>query len=119
MYFNGNAGHTVRINPMRYNFMLTYDESALLDVFGEKITYEGKQIKASVEIGEYDGKGSGFVTGLADKAKVWVRTKDVPLPKTKDVIYINGKKWYVDHISDSDAKMHCLEIVANVRTVRP
>ena len=40
--------------------MLTYDESALLDVFGEKITYEGKQIKASVEIGEYDGKGSGF-----------------------------------------------------------
>ena len=99
--------------------MLTYDESALLDVFGEKITYEGKQIKASVEIGEYDGKGSGFVTGVADKAKVWVRTKDVPLPKTKDVIYINGKKWYVDHISDSDAKMHCLEIVANVRTVRP
>ena len=49
--------------------MLTYDESALLDVFGEKITYEGKQIKASVEIGEYDGKGSGFVTGLADKAQ--------------------------------------------------
>ena len=93
--------------------MLTYDESALLDVFGEKITYEGKQIKASVEI------GSGFVTGLADKAKVWVRTKDVPMPRTKDVIYINGKKWYVDHISDSDAKMHCLEIVANVRTVRP
>ena len=91
--------------------MLTYDESALLEVFGEKITYEGKQIKASVEIGEYDGKGSGFVTGLADKAQVWVRTKDV--------IYINGKKWYVDHISDSDAKMHCLEIVANVRTVRP
>ena len=78
--------------------MLTYDESALLDVFGEKITYEGKQIKASVEIGEYDGKGSGFVTGLADKAKVWVRTKDVPLPKTKDVIHIPLLAIDVDYI---------------------
>lgn len=99
--------------------MYTYDENVLLGAFGEKITYEGKTIKASVEIGEYDGKGSGFVTGLADKAKIWVCVKDIPLPKTKDEIYIHGKKWYVDHISDSDDKMHCLEIVANVRTVRP
>ena len=43
--------------------MYTYDENVLLGAFGEKITYEGKTIKASVEIGEYDGKGSGFVTG--------------------------------------------------------
>ncbi len=99
--------------------MYTYDENVLLGAFGEKITYEGKAIKASVEIGEYDGKGSGFVTGLADKAKIWVRVKDIPRPKTKDEIYIHGKKWYVDHISDSDDQMHCLEIVANVRTVRP
>ncbi len=28
---------------------------------GERITYKGQAIKASVEIGEYDGKGSGFV----------------------------------------------------------
>ena len=87
--------------------MYTYDENVLLGAFGEKITYEGKTIKASVEI------------GLADKAKIWIRTKDIPLPKTKDEIYIHGKKWYVDHISDSDDRMHCLEIVANVRTVRP
>lgn len=99
--------------------MYTYDENVLLGAFGEKITYEGKTIKASVEIGEYDGKGSGFVTGLADKAKIWIRAKDIPLPKTKDEICIHGKKWYVDHISDSDDRMHCLEIVANVRTVRP
>lgn len=99
--------------------MYTYDENVLLGAFGEKITYEGKTIKASVEIGEYDGKGSGLVTGLADKAKIWIRAKDIPLPKTKDEIYIHGKMWYVDHISDSDDKMHCLEIVANVRTVRP
>ena len=72
--------------------MYTYDENVLLGAFGEKITYEGKTIKASVEIGEYDGKGSGFVTGLADKAKIWIRTKDIPLPKTKDEIYIHGKK---------------------------
>lgn len=99
--------------------MYTYDENVLLGAFGEKITYEGKTIKASVEIGEYDGKGSGFVTGLADKAKIWIRIKDIPSPKPKDEIYIHGKKWYADHISDSDDKMHCLEIVANVRTVRP
>lgn len=100
--------------------MLTYDESALLDVFGEKITYEGKQIKASVEIGEYDGKGSGFVDkALADKAQIWVRVKDVPNPRPKDEVYINGEKWYVDHISNFDGTMYCLEIVHNVRAVRP
>ena len=31
--------------------------NALLSVFGERITYKGQAIKASVEIGEYDGKG--------------------------------------------------------------
>ena len=37
---------------------LGYKPNALLSVFGEKITYKGQSIKASVEIGEYDGKGS-------------------------------------------------------------
>lgn len=97
----------------------TYNPEVLLKLFGESITYEGRTIKAVVEIGEYDGKGSGFATGLADKAKAWVKVKDVVLPKAKDVIFIKGKKWYVDHISDSDDGMHCLEIVANVRAVRP
>lgn len=100
--------------------MLNYDESALLDVFGEKITYEGKQIKASVEIGEYDGKGSGFVDKApADKAQIWVSVKYVPNPRPKDEVYINGEKWYVDHISNFDGTMYCLEIVHNVRAVRP
>ena len=79
--------------------MLKYDDKALLSVFGEKITYKGQSIKASVEIGEYDGKGSN------------------PLPK--DEVYINGEKWYVDHISNFDGTMYCLEIVHNVRAVRP
>lgn len=100
--------------------MYTYDENVLLGAFGEKITYEGKTIKASVEIGEYDGKGSGFVDkALADKAQIWVRAKDVPEPRSKDEVYINGDKWYVDHISNFDGTMYCLEIVHNVRAVRP
>lgn len=70
--------------------MLKYDDKALLSVFGEKITYKGQDIKASVEIGEYDGKGSGFVDkALADKAQIWVRAKDVPEPRSKDEVYIS------------------------------
>lgn len=99
---------------------LEYKPNALLSVFGEKITYKGQSIKASVEIGEYDGKGSGFVDkALADKAQIWVRAKDVPEPRSKDEVYINGKKWYVDCISNFDGTMYCLEIVHNVRAVRP
>lgn len=71
---------------------LGYKPNALLSVFGEKITYKGQSIKASVEIGEYDGKGSGFVDkALADKAQIWVRAKDVPEPRSKDEVYINGE----------------------------
>ena len=99
---------------------LGYKPNALLSVFGEKITYKGQSIKASVEIGEYDSKGSGFVDkALADKAQIWVRAKDVPEPRSKDEVYINGEKWYVDHISNFDGTMYCLEIVRNVRAVRP
>lgn len=99
---------------------LGYKPNALLSVFGERITYKGQDIKASVEIGEYDGKGSGFVDkALADKAQIWVRVKDVPEPRPKDEVYINGAKWYVDHISNFDGTMYCLEIVHNVRAVRP
>lgn len=99
---------------------LGYKPNALLYVFGEKITYKGQSIKASVEIGEYDGKGSGFVDkALADKAQILVRAKDVPEPRSKDEVYINGEKWYVDHISNFDGTMYCLEIVHNVRAVRP
>lgn len=99
---------------------LGYKPNALLSVFGERITYKGQSIKAIVEIGEYDGKGSGFVDkALADKAQIWVRAKDVPEPRPKDEVYINGEKWYVDHISNFDGSMYCLEIVHNVRAVRP
>jgi hypothetical protein len=99
---------------------LGYKPNALLSVFGERITYKGQDIKASVEIGEYDGKGSGFVDkALADKAQIWVRVKDVPEPRPKDEVYINGAKWYVDHISNFDGTMYCLEVVHNVRAVRP
>lgn len=99
---------------------LGYKPNALLSVFGERITYKGQDIKASVEIGEYDGKGSGFVDkALADKAQIWVRSKDVPEPRPKDEVYINGAKWYVDHVSNFDGTMYCLEIVHNVRAVRP
>ena len=99
---------------------LGYKSNALLSVFGEKITYKGQSIKASVEIGEYDGKGSGFVDkALADKAQIWVRAKDVPEPRSIDEVHINGEKWYVDHISNFDGTMYCLEIVHNVRAVRP
>ena len=99
---------------------LGYRPNALLSVFGERITYKGQDIKASVEIGEYDGKGSGFVDkALADKAQIWVRVKDVPEPRPKDEVYINGAKWYVDHISNFDGTMYCLEVVHNVRAVRP
>ena len=99
---------------------LGYRPNALLSVFGEKITYKGQSIKASVEIGEYDGKGSGFVDkALADKAQIWVRAKDVPEPRPKDEVYINGEKWYVDHVSNFDGMMYCLEVVHNVRAVRP
>lgn len=99
---------------------LGYRPNALLSVFGERITYKGQVIKASVEIGEYDGKGSGFVDkALADKAQILVRAKDVPEPRSKDEVYINGEKWYVDHISNFDGTMYCLEIVHNVRAVRP
>lgn len=99
---------------------LGYKPNALLSVFGEGITYKGQDIKASVEIGEYDGKGSGFVDkALADKAQIWVRAKDVPEPRSKDEVYINGAKWYVDHVSNFDGTMYCLEIVHNVRAVRP
>ena len=99
---------------------LGYKPNALLSVFGEKITYKDQSIKASVEIGEYDGKGSGFVDkALADKAQIWVRAKDVPEPRPKDEVYINGEKWYVDHVSNFDGTMYCLEIVHNVRAVRP
>ena len=99
---------------------LGYKPNALLSVFGERITYKGQSIKASVEIGEYDGKGSGFVDkALADKAQIWVRAKDVPEPRPKDDVYINGEKWYVDHVSNFDGTMYCLEIDHNVRTVRP
>jgi hypothetical protein len=99
--------------------MFKYDENALLSIFGEKIIYKDKQITANVEIGEYDGKGSGFVSGLADKAQIWVRVKDIPNPMPKDIVYIHNKKWYVDHISNSDDQMHCIEIVSSVRTIRP
>ncbi len=52
----------------------TMEPNALLSVFGEAITYKGQVIKASVEIGEYDGKEFGFVDeALADKAQIWVR----------------------------------------------
>ena len=99
---------------------LGYKPNALLSVFWELITYKGQDIKASGEIGEYDGKGSGFVDkALADKAQIWVRVKDVPEPRPKDEVYINGEKWYVDHISNFDGTMYCLEIVHNVRAVRP
>lgn len=99
---------------------LGYKPNALLSVFGEKITYKGQSIKASVEIGEYDGKGSGFVDkALAGKAQIWVRAKDVPEPRSKDEVYINDEKWYVDHVSNFDGTMYCLEIVHNVRAVRP
>ena len=99
---------------------LGYKPNALLSVFGERITYKGQAIKASVEIGEYVGKGSGFVDkALADKAQIWVRAKDVPEPRSKDEVYINDEKWYVDHISNFDGTMYCLEIVHNVRAVRP
>lgn len=99
---------------------LGYRPNALLSVFGERITYKGQDIKASVEIGEYDGKGSGFVDkALADKAQIWVRAKDVPEPRSKDEVYIDGAKWYVDHVSNFDGTMYCLEIVHNVRAVRP
>ena len=99
---------------------LGYKPNALLSVFGERITYKGQDIKASVEIGEYAGKGSGFVhKALADKAQIWVRAKDVPEPRSKDEVYINGAKWYVDHVSNFDGTMYCLEIVHNVRAVRP
>lgn len=99
---------------------LGYKPNALLSVFGERITYKVQVIKASVEIGEYDGKGSGFVDkALADKAQIWVRAKDVPEPRPKDEVYINGAKWYVDHVSNFDGTMYCLEIVHNVRAVRP
>lgn len=99
---------------------LGYKPNALLSVFGERIDYKGQSIKAIVEIGEYDGKGSGFVDkALADKAQIWVRAKDVPEPRPKDEVYINGEKWYVDHISNFDGTMYCLEIVHNVRAVRP
>ena len=99
---------------------LGYKPNALLSVFGERITYKGQDIKASVEIGEYDGKGSGFVDkALADKAQIWVRAKDVPEPRSKDEVYIDGAKWYVDHVSNFDGTMYCLEIVHNVRAVRP
>lgn len=99
---------------------LGYKPNALLSVFGEKITYKDQSIKASVEIGEYDGKGSGFVDkALADKAQIWVRAKDVPEPRPKDEVYINGEKWYVDHVLNFDGTMYCLEVVHNVRAVRP
>ena len=48
-----------------------------------------------------------------------MRAKDVPEPRSKDEVYINGEKWYVDHISNFDGTMYCLEIVHNVRAVRP
>lgn len=99
---------------------LGYRPNALLSIFGERITYKGQSIKASVEIGEYDGKGSGFVDkALADKAQIWVRAKDVLEPRPKDEVYINGEKWYVDHVSNFDGMMYCLEVVHNVRAVRP
>lgn len=99
---------------------LGYKPNALLSVFGERITYKGQDIKASIEIGEYDGKGSGIVDkALADKAQIWVRAKDIPNPHPKDEVYINGAKWYVDHVSNFDGTMYCLEIVHNVRAVRP
>ena len=51
--------------------------------------------------------------------QIWVRAKDVPEPRPKDDVYINGEKWYVDHVSNFDGTMYCLEIVHNVRAVRP
>ena len=64
-------------------------------------------------------KLSQLACTLADKAQIWVRAKDVPEPRSKDEVYINGEKWYVDHISNFDGTMYCIEIVHNVRAVRP
>ena len=100
--------------------MLEYNEMGVMDVFGETVIYGGKTIIASVELGAYDGKGSGFVdSARSDKAQIWVRVEDVPSPKAKDEVYIKGNKWYVDHISETDDKLHCIEIYKNIRAVRP
>lgn len=94
-------------------------KTSSLGAFGRKITHM-KVLRPSKAAwkshGEYDGRARDSC-GLADGRKFGC-VLDIPLPKARMKSASTARNWYVDHISDSDDdKMHCLEIVANVRTV--
>ena len=78
-------------------------------LFAEKITYNGKEIPAIVELGENEQQQSpGFnrragTVVVSGSGYITVSCDDVPTPKRTDIIVYNGDKYYVAAIELRDS----------------
>lgn len=84
----------------------TFDD----EIFAEKISYNGAEISAIVEVGENELQKSpggfnrrGNTVAISGSGYFTVSTEDVPNPKRGDVIIYDSKKYYVAGIELIDS----------------
>lgn len=84
----------------------TFDDG----IFAEKISYNGMEISAIVEVGENElQKSRGGFNSLSNTVVVsgsgcfTVKTDDIPNPKRGDIIVYDNKKYYVAGIELIDS----------------
>lgn len=87
-------------------------QNAIFDdgIFAEKISYNGMEISAIVEVGENElQKSRGGFNRLSNTVVVsgsgcfTVKTDDIPNPKRGDIIVYDNKKYYVAGIELIDS----------------
>ncbi|WP_405379571.1 hypothetical protein [Phascolarctobacterium sp.] len=78
-------------------------------LFGETITYNGKEIMAICQVGESEVQTSpsflrmGNSLMVSSDARFTVSTEDAPNPKQGDVILYNGETYHVSGITLHDS----------------
>lgn len=96
------------------------------DLFGETITYNGKDITAVVEVGQNEAQTSGFMKLVSGASVIngngffTVSIDDVPHPKRGDRISYNGDIYYVAGIElvDTAGGTVTVKVSANERGYR-
>lgn len=84
--------------------------------FAELVIYNGATIPAVVELGPEQAAGNMFASdGEADRATIYVLTKDVPDPSRGDIVEVGTTVWEVVRTIGSNPAVQTLSCIANER----
>jgi len=98
---------------MRLREMLAADEAVFLKIFGEPVTYQGREVTGIFEPGEDHVKGNTFASaGQSALATLWVRNQDVPRPSARDTVVVAGHEWSVARTVENNGVFRRLELTS-------